>query len=235
MINLGVARLTVGTDGEQSKVTDQFSQTPLQLHRPLYLDEQNFPTVYLKSPSSGLLGNDSHVIDVSVSANSTLELRTQAATLVYPGRSSLNVKLQVAERGRLIYLPHPIILGATASLEQRVSIDLGEDATLEYSDTWCVGRIAMAEVWKFQTYDYALEIFQAGRLLFRERWILEPGRMPVQHPLLCGDYTHFAAYYSFGRAASGDISPDCSSFESGLDWTMRRGANTIRRRAYKVS
>jgi urease accessory protein len=234
VINLGVARLTVCVDGEQSKVTDQYSQTPLQLHRPLYLDEQNFPTVYLKSPSSGLLGNDSHVIDVNVAAGSTLELRTQAATLVYPGRSSLSVNLKVAEQGRLIYLPHPIILGSNASLEQRVRIELGAGASLEYSDTWCVGRIAMGEIWKFDTYDYLLEIFRNGRLIFRERWILAPGSMPVHHPLLCGDYTHFAGFYSFGAAASGESTGQPCSFESGLDWTMSRGTDSIRRRVYKV-
>src|SRR5579871_5177916 len=103
MINLGIAKLAVECNGESSIVREQYSQVPLQLHRPLYLDQANFPTVYLKSPSSGLLEGDEHNINVTIGDNARLELRTQAATLVYPGRSLVTVTVKVGAGGRLTY------------------------------------------------------------------------------------------------------------------------------------
>lgn len=160
--------MTVKSNGNQSTVVDQFSQTPLQLHRPLYLEGASYPTVYIKTPSSGLLGGDEHTIDVIIERDARLDLRTQAATQVYPAHSLLQINMRVEDAGKLVFLPHPVILGAEASLKQCVRIELGQNASLSFADTWCAGRIGMQELFKFTDYEYSLEIFQENRLAFRE-------------------------------------------------------------------
>ncbi|MDR3612897.1 MAG: urease accessory protein UreD [Candidatus Obscuribacterales bacterium] len=239
MRNLGLARLSVSADGGLSTVVDQFSQTPLQLHRPLYLEGASHPTVYIKTPSSGLLGGDEHKIDVNVASGAQLELRTQAATLVYPGRSLLQINLTLADSAQLIFLPHPIILGAESSLSQKVRIKLGKDATLSFADTWCAGRIGMQELWKFTDYEYQLEIFQESKLTYREHWRIVPAEAPLEHPLLCGDYTHFASFYEFGKSKNLTARKDFTdfktkSFEIEKRWSLTRNGNDIHRRVYKV-
>jgi urease accessory protein len=235
LINAGVARLRVEHDGEISTVVDQFSQTPLQLHRPLYLEEASFPTVYLKTPSSGLLGGDAHEIDVSVGANSRLELRTQAATLAYPGESSLNIKINVKDGGKFVYLPHALILGEGSGLTQRVSINLEGSASIDYSDTWCAGRIAMREQWKFDFYDYYLGIFKDDVLTYRERWRITPSLDDLSNVLICGDYTHFSSMYSFGPDV--DVAPEPPlppAWEIGESWTLTRNQGVVSRRCSRV-
>ena len=227
-------------DGNQSTVVEQFSQTPLQLHRPLYLEGAAHPTVYIKTPSSGLLGGDEHNIDVIVEPGAQLELRTQAATQVYPGRSLLHINLQVADSARLSFLPHPIILGANASLRQHVRIELGKNAVLNFADTWCVGRVGMNEFFKFADYEYQLEIWQESKLAYREQWRIAPKEASLQHFMLCGDYTHFASFYQFGerrdaveRESFMDL--QAKSFEVEKKWVVTRGVNEIHRRAYRSS
>jgi urease accessory protein len=237
VINIGVARLRVehDTHGDMSIVVDQYSQTPLQLHRPLYLEEASFPTVYLKTPSSGLLGGDAHEIDVTVGIDSRLELRTQAATLAYPGESTLDVKLHISDGGKLVYLPHAMILGEGARLTQRVCINLEGSASIDYSDTWCAGRIAMREQWKFDFYDYYLAIFKNSELAYRERWRIEPTVGGLSHAFICGDYTHFASLYSFGpRVDDTQDRPSPPAWEIGESWHLTREAGTISRRCSKV-
>jgi urease accessory protein len=237
--NLGLARLSVSFEGNLSTVVEQFSQTPLQLHRPLYLEGASYPTVYIKTPSSGLLGGDEHKIDINVGAGAKLELRTQAATLVYPGLSLLQINLSVADSAKLIFLPHPIILGANSSLCQKVRINLGADSTLNFGDTWCAGRIGMQELWQFTDYEYLLEIFQENRLAYREHWRVAPREVPLKHPFLCGDFTHFASLYQFGKSTNFTDSSDLiefktKSFEIEKRWSLTKNGNDIHRRVYKV-
>ncbi len=234
--NFGLAKLQVVRDGDQSTVIDQYSQVPLQLHHPLYLDAASFPTVYLKTPSSGMLGGDVHEIEVRVGPGSELELRTQAATLAYPGPSSLSIDIDVAAGGKLTFLPHPLILGEDSQVTQKVRINLGPDACLEFSDTWCAGRIAMQEAWKFHRYDYCLEIFKTGNLAYRERWHLAPHNMAVTHPLICGEYTHFSTRFRFGatpNSEEGSLFPD-ASWEDSQGWRLERDGDLISRRCAKA-
>jgi urease accessory protein len=239
MVNLGIARLEVERNGRSSIVRDQYSQVPLQLHRPLYLDDADFPTVYLKSPSSGLLEGDEHKIDVSIGDNGRLELRTQAATLVYPGSSLVTVNIKVAAGGRLTYLPHVVILSSGSRLTQRVNIEVEPTSRIDYCDTWCAGRIAMNESWQFLQYDYLLEVSCAGQLIYRERWNLVPGATDTTHPLLCGDFTHFASHYRFGAGDEPEpmaLRPGAASvFEESKEWKLKRGSLLVQRRASKVS
>ena len=239
MPNLGLARLSVSSEGTLSTVVDQFSQTPLQLHRPLYLEGASYPTVYIKTPSSGLLGGDEHKIDINVDCGAQLELRTQAATLAYPGRSLLQINLSLADSAKLVFMPHPIILGANSSLCQKVRINLGKDATLNFADTWCAGRVGMQELWQFTAYEYLLEIFQEDTLAYREQWRIAPGEVPLEHPILCSDYTHFASLYQFGESRHFAKSEDLTdfktkSFEIEKKWSLTKNGNNIHRRVYKV-
>jgi urease accessory protein len=198
MLNLGIAKLSVDFRGNISVVTHQYGQAPLQLHRPLYLEEHDYPTVYLRTPSAGLLGGDVHDLEVRVGKNSTLELCTQASTLIYPGKSQQTIKISVEEGGKLIYLPHSMILAAEAHFTQRVHIELAKGSFLQYRDIWSAGRIAMKEKWQFQYFSNLIEIVVEGQLVYREHWHLEPKKMSLTNPVLCGEHTEFTNIYHFG-------------------------------------
>jgi urease accessory protein len=198
MLNLGIAKLSVDFRGNISVVTHQYGQAPLQLHRPLYLEEHDYPTVYLRTPSAGLLGGDVHDLEVRVGKNSTLELCTQASTLIYPGKSQQTIKISVDEGGKLIYLPHSMILAAEAHFTQRVHIELAKGSLLQYRDIWSAGRIAMKEKWQFQYFSNLIEIVVEGQLVYREHWHLEPKKMSLTNPVLCGEHTEFTNIYHFG-------------------------------------
>jgi urease accessory protein len=198
MPNLGIAKLRVTNRDGISVVTYQYGQAPLQLHRPLYLEERNYPTVYIRTPSAGLLADDIHDLEVHVGPNSTLELRTQASTLIYPGKSQQTLKIQVDEGGKLIFLPHSIILAAEAHFTQKVHIELAKGSLLHYRDIWSAGRIAMKEKWQFQYFSNLIEIAVEDNLVYREHWVLEPTKMSLTHPVLCAEHTEFTNIYHFG-------------------------------------
>src|SRR3982750_3087070 len=136
MANRGIVRIQVERRGKQSVVVDQYSQAPLQLSKALYIDGAQYPTLYLRSPSSGLLGGDVHEIDIHVGANAQLELRTQGATLVYPGESRLQIEIELSNYAKLEFLPHPLILGNNAKLDQSIQVRLSEESSLLLRESW---------------------------------------------------------------------------------------------------
>jgi urease accessory protein len=193
----------------RSLVWRQYSQSPLQLHKPLYLAPDAPPVVYIKTPSSGLLDGDEHVLDIEVEEGASLELRTQAATIVYPGQSTQNLTVKVNEGALFVYTPHTLILAKGAQLTQKVRIDLAAGASLLYQEDWCAGRIAMGECWQFGRYDYSMEIRQVSELTYRERWTLMPEKQNLTNPFICGQFTHFRTRVEIpdGALAAGGQSP----------------------------
>lgn len=155
--------------------------------------------VYLKTPSSGLLHGDEHQIDVCLMAGAQLELRTQACTLVYPGRSRQSLVVKLGKASTFKFQPHSLILASAAELRQRVDIHLSEGASLNYQEDWCAGRIGMGECWQFKSFDYGLNIWQDDDLIYRERWILTPSTQELTSAFICSSYTHFRTSFVFGK------------------------------------
>ncbi len=239
MPNLGIARLQVAQRGGRSVVTQQFGKAPLQVHRPLYLDESGQPTVYLKTPSAGLLAGDEHEITVHVEAGASLKLCTQACTLVYPGASKQTIDISIEDGGTLIFQPHALILATDAEFTQRIAITLGANCNLLVSDYWCAGRLAMNEKWQFKRFNNTITIRTADSstnshlsTLYREHWSLEPKSIPVKHPLLCGEFTHFQNTYSCGslRQANNEPSTDKAADSTcSRIWDVSKDGYNIRR------
>jgi urease accessory protein len=215
-------------------VVEQYSQAPLQLHKPLLLERNAPPVVYLKTPSSGLLDGDEHRIEIDVNENSSIEMRTQACTLVYPGRSSQQIKINVAEGGCLLFHPHSIILARGSELSQTVEIHLAQEASLDYQEQWCAGRIAMGEVWSFRSFDYRLEIFVGGALTFRERWRLEPSVHTLVNPVICDEFTHFRTRFVFKPGGTNKVAekPSPQPLDRSRSWSMQRDHGHIQRTMY---
>ena len=235
--NYGRAALRVELRSGRSVVVEQYSQAPLQLHRPLYLAKSDYPTVYLRSPSAGYLDGDEHHLAVHLESGSRLELRTQAASLVYPGRSRQVIAISVAAGGQLSFQPHPLILAAGANFHQLVRIDLSGDARLSFQDSWSAGRVAMGEKWCFDRFENSIEILIDGVLVCRERQSIDPQSLDVMNTVIGGRFTTFRTGYIFGGHSLGALPPAFADASreghpqqaEALSWCLERGGNYILR------
>jgi len=231
---LGLAELTVQLVGDRSVVTEQYSQAPLQLHRPLYLDEDSYPTVFLKSPSAGLLAGDRHQFSLKANQGSSVKILNQAATLIYPGPSEQKICIDIEDGATVFFEPCPLILAAGAALTQIVRIDMTKSSRLRYIDEWSAGRIAMNEFLRFESFDNTIEIYVGGCLEYRERFVIEPLKHSPEQTVIAQNFTRFNSRYQFGDWTEGDILPQFSQVDSHSStghcaWRMRRSAGIIDR------
>ena len=219
---IGLAELTVALLEGRSVVTEQYSQAPLQLHRPLYLDGDLYPTVFLKTPSSGLLGGDKHQLSVHACPASTIKILNQSATLVYPGASEQQIEIDIAGGATVLFEPCPLIFAAGANLTQTVRIEMAPTSRLSYTDEWSAGRIAMNERWQFERFDNTIEILVGGLLRYRERFILEPVKASPTEPVIGQHFTKFKSVYYFGPWLDSDLPPEYAKQEYLSDQSLNQ-------------
>ena len=98
--------------------------------------------------SGGLTGDDRFEAKVRAGAHSKLVLTTQAAERAYrsrQGTARVNTHLSVDRGASLHWLPQEFIVFDGASVERRLTVDLGADAEMVIVEPIVFGRRAMLE------------------------------------------------------------------------------------------
>lgn len=114
-----------------------------QVHRP---DAE----AVIVNTAGGVTGGDRLVLQAEVGAQAELTLTTQAAERIYraqPGEvGRIRTTMQVADGGRLNWMPQETILFDHAALHRHVRIDLAGTAEALMVEPLVFGRAAMGEV-----------------------------------------------------------------------------------------
>src|SRR5262245_24947111 len=104
----GVLELALRRSGARTVIHDCYSHIPLQVLRPVYLDDTGTAYVYLLNPCGGILGGDTYQITVRLEAGAHAYLTTPAATKLYaaPGAAAQQqLAFTLDDRAVLTYLP----------------------------------------------------------------------------------------------------------------------------------
>ncbi|MGI8752821.1 MAG: urease accessory protein UreD [Acidimicrobiales bacterium] len=97
--------------------------------------------VYVVGTAAGPLGDDDIGIAVTVAEEATLRLRSAAATILYEGRSSRQrFEVSVGRCATLDWHPEPLIATAGCHHSQYVSLRVGEDAEVDWTEEVVLGR-----------------------------------------------------------------------------------------------
>jgi urease accessory protein len=116
---------------------------PLHVTRAFYLDRPrpDLATLYLQSASGGLYAGDRLKLDLTVEANASLHLTTQASTVVHHGRdigSLQQQSIKVKAGGFCALISDPYVLFPGANLSLRTSAEVAEDGVLIIADGFAV-------------------------------------------------------------------------------------------------
>jgi urease accessory protein len=197
--NEGVLCLVLRRTGQRTVLQDCYFQVPLQVLRPLYLDDVGTAYIYLVSPCGGVVGGDAYTVTVVVEAGARACLTTPSATKLYaapgaPARQRLDLTLQAG--AVLEYLPEQIIPFAQAAFHQHTRVRLGAGACLVWMEIVAPGRLARGETFAYRDYDASVCIENAyGRVLVRERTRLRPGWQRLDGAGLFEGYYYLGTFY----------------------------------------
>ena len=177
------------------------AEYPLQVTRGRCLRGRVQLVVLLQS--GGLLDGDLAEIDVQVGAGAHLEVTTLAATQVHAGRSTQQIRVNVARGGVFSYVPRAIVPHARADFLSETRIELEEGGRALCAEVLSPGRVSHGETFLYTRVRVALDAFLGGALIARERAVLTPSE--ETRCAQFGDFTHVATAYVLGAKEDGSF------------------------------
>lgn len=196
----GTLRLYLRRTPQRAVLQECYSQVPLQVMRPLYLDDVGTAYLYLLSPCGGVVGGDAYQISVVAEAGARVCVTTPAATRLYATTGALasqRFDITLHAGAVLEYMPAQTIPFAQAAFCQHMQVRLGAGACVMVSEVVAPGRVARGEVFAYHAYDASLHVTDAQeRLLLYDHLRLRPGEQPLTAVGLFEGYHYFGTLYA---------------------------------------
>ena len=145
---------------------------PLYVQRAFYPEGDGTAHLYLLHPPGGLVQGDRLSTHVRLGEAAKALVTTPAAAKLYrtpAGATRQNVRLSVAERASLEWLPLETIVFSGAHAQTRLRADVSAQACLVAWEVVCLGRPASGETFDDGLFDSVIELAVDGVLHWIER------------------------------------------------------------------
>ncbi|GAB6152333.1 hypothetical protein JCM17380_10830 [Desulfosporosinus burensis] len=202
----GILKVEVQRENGRSIISSLQQRMPLRASSPLYFTDKEEVFFYIMNPAAGLLQGDQHSILVRIKQDAQAVVFGQGATKVFrsPERNLSRVftTLIVEPRARLEYMPEVVIPFAESCLVSRTNLQISSQATAFFWEITAPGRVARQELFDYNLLDQQTNIFLDRELIFSDRFMLEPPKVPTflktwnkQLGIMHG-YTHMGTFWA---------------------------------------
>ncbi|AMB99938.1 hypothetical protein AWM75_08125 [Aerococcus urinaehominis] len=178
----GILKVSVKQKGDRTVPDYTFSQGPLRVVRPHYLDNQGTLTYFMLNPGGGYLDGDEYQIEALAKRGTRFNLTTQSATKVYKTPSQpvyQKTLLRAEENSLLININDPIIVYKDGSYIQEQEVHLHAGASFMNSEIITPGWDPEQKGFSYQLIDLKSKIYVDSQLISMDRLYLSPGQMQV--------------------------------------------------------
>ena len=176
-------RLSFQRVGGRTVIESALAAGPLRILTPR--NHGSAAWAYTSTLGGGLVDGDRLRLRVRVGRGASALLASQGHNRVYRSTTGCGATLtaDVEEGALLAVLPDPTVCFAGARYEQRTAVRLAPGAAAVIVDVLAAGRGARGERWAFQRYFSDLSLGAEGRVLLRERTLLDPRHGPLAERL----------------------------------------------------
>lgn len=182
----GHLHLTCALDGQgRSALREQSFRAPFHLSKPHH--DADALVVNVVNPTAGIFDGDELELLAHAEPGARLVLTTPSAGRIYKSRGGgpavMRQKVTAGAGSFVEFLPEPLIPQAGAVYSQQTELLASDGAELLFFEWLSPGRVAGGEVFAYQKLDWRTDVRVNGKLVARERYILEPGRPETLAPL----------------------------------------------------
>jgi urease accessory protein len=193
---VGKLRLRFARRGERTVLADLYRQAPLLVQRALYWDEAmpELACVFVLTTSGGVLQGDRLRVDLALDASAQAHVTTQSAMKIQEMDANYAAQVQqivLADDAYLEYLPEPAIPYRNSRFITHTHITLPESATVVYAEIQLPGRKYHrdGEIFQYNLFSSTVQGARPGGPdLFLEKFVIEPGRFPVDRVGVMGRF-----------------------------------------------
>ena len=159
----------------RSYLREQSFSAPFHISKPYW--DGDALLLQLASPTPGLFGGDRLTSSVTLDKGARLRIITPSAGRAYTmngNAAELRQTFCLAKGARLEFCPAPFIPQRLSRYKQSANISIENGGELLMLETISPGRVAHGESFRYQAIDWECNVTYAGRLVLRERFVLEP-------------------------------------------------------------
>lgn len=210
--------------GDATVLARRRHRGPLRVQKALYPEGPGVCHAIVLHPPAGIVGGDRLEIDIALGDGAQALLTTPGAGKWYRSAGALAeqvVSLKVGAGGTAEWLPQENIVFSGAEARLQTNVDLTSGAYFIGVDTLCLGRRACGETFDRGGLHLATDIRIDGRLLWRERGLLEGASPLLASPIGLAGFS----VCSTVLVAGGEITPDTlracravTAVEPGARW-----------------
>jgi urease accessory protein len=172
--------------GDATLLVRREHRGPLRVQKALYPEGSQLCHAIVLHPPAGVAGGDRLAIGIELDAAAQALLTTPGAGKWYRSAGPLAeqaVSIRVGAGATAEWLPQESIVFSGAQARMRTTVDLDEGARYIGVETLCFGRRASGETFERGSLHLATDIRLDGRLLWRERGVIEGGSPLLHSPV----------------------------------------------------
>lgn len=160
----------------RSYLRSQSFSAPFHISKPYW--DGDALLLQLSSPTPGYFGGDRLTSRIRIEEGARLKITTPSAGRAHTmngNRAELHQSFHIEKNSSLEFCPAPFIPQRLSRYHQKADITIDEGGRLLLFETIAPGRVAHGESFAYRELDWECNVTYAGRLVLRERFLLEPG------------------------------------------------------------
>jgi urease accessory protein len=200
----GLARLVLGGSARGTQIVDLFERSPIRIMFPGARDAPVEEAVVVNT-AGGIAGGDRLECSVTVLANASVTVTSQAAERVYRALSEpalIDTRLKLRQAAKLAWLPQETIVYNGARMQRNTQIEISAEAEMLALEWLVFGRAAHGEeIVDGQIID-GWQVKLDGRLIWADRFRATGDVFPrLRTPVLLADFKAIGTLIYFGPDA----------------------------------
>ncbi len=168
----GIINLVYEYQHQETKVTSIFSQVPFKIQNSFYPEGKSICHSVILHTAGGIAGDDILSQNIHLSPQAQVLITTPAATKIYrcqEKKAIQDIKIHLDHNSYLEYLPQEAIVFNQANFEQKMCIDLAENASYLGWEIVRFGRSARGEIFNQGKWLNYLEIYRENKPVWLDR------------------------------------------------------------------
>ncbi len=193
------SRIAFENTNSKTKVTEQLSIAPLKIINPSGSAQSAF--CMLSNYGGGFVQGDKVQLQVCCGENTQSVISSQANTRIFEGggdhcyqHTSIDVKAGAIH----FYLNDPLVMHKGSSFTQNTNISVATAGVMCLVEWFSAGRISQGECFDLDKYETNTSAYFSDKLVLKDRFIIDPKRVPPHSPGVFGNHTTYICIYLVG-------------------------------------
>ncbi len=192
---LSSLNLTAMKKGDKTILSEVSFTAPFKIMSPFY-EKKDFMTVMLLTASAGIMAGDQQEFTLRIKEGAKMEFVSQAYEKIHKmneGFAKRQTLITVEPQATLHYTPLPTIPFAQSDYRNTLRVDLADETSrFVFSEILSCGRLAHGEKFLYHRYQNLVEIYQAGKIVYRDNTCYMPKQMDMPGFGMYEGFTHLA-------------------------------------------